>query len=171
MRKVLLFSISFLIMLLVTGCKKTDTKQDNTVFVSILPQKYFVEKIAGDRLKVEVLVTPGKSPETYEPTPQQVISLGNAKALFTIGVPFENAFLPKIQATIKSLKIVDTSFGIKKRILEKETKAPHIWLSPSLVKIQAENIYNALIEIDPDGKSNYTKGYQCILDELLNGYQ
>ena len=166
MRKVLFIVVSIFIVVFAMVGKTTDSKQDIKVFVSILPQKYFVEKIAGNRLIVEVLVSPGKSPATYEPTPQQVTDLGNAKALFTIGVPFENAFLPKIHGTLKSLKIVDTSGSIKKRMLEPETLDPHIWLSPSLVKIQAKNIYNALIEINPSGKSDYKKGYESLIKEL-----
>ena len=166
MRKVLFIVVSIFIVVFAMVGKTTDSKQDIKVFVSILPQKYFVEKIAGNRLIVEVLVSPGKSPATYEPTPQQVTDLGNAKALFTIGVPFENAFLPEIHGTLKSLKIVDTSGSIKKRMLEPETLDPHIWLSPSLVKIQAKNIYNALIEINPSGKSDYKKGYESLIKEL-----
>lgn len=195
MRTLTLITFSFLLALFSTGCKKTQVPNDLTVFVSILPQKYFVEKIAGNTIKVEVLVSPGKNPHTYEPTPQQVMSLGNAKALFTIGVPFENTFLPKIQNTLTSLRIVDTSIGITKRTLESHdhhegevegdhhesehhdeekedehhedgVNDPHIWLSPSLVKIQARTIYNTLIEINPDKTSLYTTGYETLINEL-----
>ncbi len=184
MRKLSVIIFSLLLVMFTIGCKKTETTQNISVFVSILPQKYFIEKIAGDRIKAKVLVSPGKNPATYEPTPQQVTDLGNAKALFTIGVPFENAFLPKIQGTLKSLRIFDTSNGITKRMLESHshegeeehhgTLDPHIWLSPSLVKIQAKNIYNALIEIDPSGKSDYKNGYESFiheLDELITDLQ
>ena len=195
MRTLILITFSFLLALFSTGCKRTQAPDDLTVFVSILPQKYFVEKIAGNTVKVEVLVSPGKNPHTYEPTPQQVMSLGNAKALFTIGVAFENTFLPKIQNTLTSLRIVDTSIGITKRTLESHdhhedevegehheddhhedekedehhedgVSDPHIWLSPSLVKIQARTIYNALIEINPAKTSLYTTGYESLINEL-----
>jgi len=174
--------------LLFFGCKEERSKDNIGVFVSILPQKYFVSKIAGDRVKVEVLVLPGKNPATYEPSPRQTISLAKAKVLFTVGVPFEKAFLPKIENTLKSLKIIDTSVGIKKRTLEADVhndeesleengeehnhiaqiRDPHIWMSPSLVKIQAKNIYDALIDIDPDGKSEYEKGYLALIKEIEN---
>ncbi|MDA3901509.1 MAG: zinc ABC transporter substrate-binding protein [Spirochaetes bacterium] len=183
MRNILITITCLILVLSVAGCKKPENNQKITVFVSILPQKYFVEKIAGDRVNVEVLVSPGKNPATYEPTPQQVIKLGDARILFTIGVPFEDAFLPKIESVLNSLKIVDTSHGIDKRNLDFHhddeedhhdenpeqyvgTPDPHIWLSPLLVKIQAETIYNALIEIDPDGQSVYASGYQSLQEEL-----
>ncbi len=138
------------------------------VFTSILPQKYFVEKIGGSRVQVEVLVGPGKSPATYEPSPHQIEDLGSSDILFTIGVPFEKAFLPAIESTLDSLQIVDTSAGIQKRNLNEAAKDPHIWLSVRLVKIQAENIYNALLLKDPAGEQEYTRGYTALLNELEN---
>jgi zinc transport system substrate-binding protein len=145
-----------------------DTESKVTVFTSILPQKYFVEKIGGERVQVEVLVSPGKSPATYEPTPQQVTSLSSAKVLFTIGVPFENSFLPTIEDSLPSLEIVDTSAGIKKRALDGNAaiQDPHVWLSPRLVKVQAGNIYSALKELDPAGADEYKKGYDTLVKEL-----
>ncbi len=91
------------------------------VFTSILPQEYFVERIGGDRVQVQALVAPGSSPATYEPTPRQMAALSEATILFRIGVPFENAFVPKIEGMAKGLLIVDTRKGITLR----EMKAHH----------------------------------------------
>ena len=66
------------------------------VFVSIAPQKYFVEKIAQTQVEVSVLVQPGASPATYEPKPKQMIALSKTKIYFAIGVPFERVWLKKI---------------------------------------------------------------------------
>ncbi len=76
------------------------------VYTSILPQKFFVEKIGGDRVTVDVLVIPGKSPAIYEPAPKQVLNLSNADVFFRIGVPFEIAFIPNLRSNIKNLKNV-----------------------------------------------------------------
>ncbi|MCK5200662.1 MAG: zinc ABC transporter substrate-binding protein, partial [Spirochaetales bacterium] len=62
-----------------------------TVFTSILPQKYFVERIGGDRVEINVLVGPGKNPAIYDPAPSQVVALSQADIFFTVGVPFEQA--------------------------------------------------------------------------------
>jgi len=85
------------------------------VFVSIVPQKYFVERVGGGLVDVQVLVQPGHSPATYEPTPRQMAQLSHAEVYFRIGVPFENAFLPKLSRTMKPLRIVDTRRGITLR--------------------------------------------------------
>ena len=69
----------------------------NEVTVSILPQKYFVEKIAGDKVKVNVMVKPGASPATYEPKISQMRMLSKSKVYFAIDVPFENVWLEKFK--------------------------------------------------------------------------
>ncbi|MBI9102770.1 MAG: zinc ABC transporter substrate-binding protein [Spirochaetales bacterium] len=163
------------------------------VFVSILPQKYFVEMIAGDRVDVQVMVPPGKSPATYEPSPRQMLSLGAADIFFTIGVLFEENFIPVIKANLPDLSVVDTDRGIEKHSLEahehegdedegdehegdehegdehEEPNAgddPHIWMDPILVIHQAAIIRDGLIEADPDGRDVYLAGFENFKAEL-----
>lgn len=160
-----------------------------TVFTSILPQEYFVERIGGDRVTVQALVTPGSSPATYEPTPRQMAVLSEAKVFFRIGVPFEHAFIPKIERTMNGLRIVDTRKGITLRVMKTqhlESHAavcagghahsthhndrgsdPHIWLSPRLVKLQIRLIADALIEADPAGKAIYKNNLAVFLEDLV----
>lgn len=88
--------------------------QIKDVTVSILPQKYFVEKIAGDKINVNVMVKPGFSPATYEPKTSQMKKLSNSIVYFGIDVPFEDTWLSKFQNANKSMLIVHTSDGIKK---------------------------------------------------------
>jgi zinc transport system substrate-binding protein len=161
----------------IAGCssssytKATDETLDITV--SILPQEYFVKKIGGDRVNVNVLVASGADPHTYEPKPQQLQTLSEAKAYITVGGDsFEKAWMKRLKSVNSDLLVVDSAKGIKK-ISEiphhhhhhhgEETLDPHIWLSPSLVKIQAQNIYDALVKLDSDRQSEYKKN----LDEFI----
>ncbi len=163
------------------------------VTVSILPQKYFVEKIAKDKIKVNVMVKPGASPATYEPKTSQMKLLSKSDAYFAIDVPFEKVWLDKFKAANKNMIVVDTDEGIEKQEIQahhheetnhnEEKKAdkeheeeghnhegldPHIWLDPVLVKIQAKNIYDTLVKIDSVNKEFYTKNYKDFLNELEN---
>jgi len=176
----------------------------NEVTVSILPQKYFVEKIAQDKIKVNVMVKPGASPATYEPKTSQMKMLSHSLIYFAIDVPFENVWLDKFKNANKKMLVVDTDKGIDKLEMEAhhhddehddheakhddhdehddhEAKHndhdeheghdhtgldPHIWLDPILVKIQAKNIYEALIKVDAKNKEFYTKNYKIFLSEL-----
>jgi len=154
---------------------KADTLNKTSVFVSILPQVFFVEKIGGDRVEVDVLVQPGQSPHTYAPSPRQMGKLAKAKVYFRIGVPFENAFIPKIESSLPHLLIVDTRQGISLEKIEEhgeeghdhgEELDPHIWLDPQLAKKQAEIIKNTLIQLDPEGRTLYENNFTIFSAEL-----
>jgi len=93
------------------------------VTVSILSQKYFVEKISGDKINVNVMVKPGFSPATYEPRTSQMKKLAQSSIYFSIGVPFEGSWLKKFQNANKNMLIIDTSAGIEK--LEMEEHSHH----------------------------------------------
>lgn len=152
------------------------------VYVSILPQKYFVERIAGEYARVQVLVKPGKSPSTYSPSPDQIKELTTSDIFFRIGVPFENGFLHKIKAISGAIQIVDTRKGIMLREMKShdhnETdhnqtdeqdptgKDPHIWMSPLLVKTQARTMAAALISFDPENSTAYEQNLEIFIREL-----
>ena len=82
--------------------------QKQSVFVSILPMKYFVERIGGRHFDVQVLVGTGQSPATDEPTPRQMAKLNDAIVYFRIGVPFENVWLDRIKNANPEMQVVDT---------------------------------------------------------------
>lgn len=85
-----------------------------SVFVSIVPQKYFVQQIGKDMVDVNIMVKPGASPATYEPKPRQMAELSKAKLYFSIGVPFENTWLKKISSANPNMQVVHTDHGIEK---------------------------------------------------------
>jgi len=156
------------------------------VFVSIAPQKYFVQKIGGDLVSVAVLVPAGADPHTYEPKPKQMAELSKCAVYFAVGIDFEKAWLPRIAGTNPKMRIVYTDDGIKKIIMtdhhrdkksrhgytgtghhhHEGTQDPHVWLSPALVKIQAEHILHALIDIDPNNQTRYKNNYSAFLEEI-----
>ncbi len=151
------------------------------VFVSIAPQKYFVQQIGKERLNVQVMVPPGASPTTYEPRPRQMVAISKTQIYFAIGVAFEKTWLKKIVAVNPKLRVVHTDQGIQKipmaahlhdveRHPEKDRQGapdPHIWLSPPLVMKQAGTILNALVEIDPAHRSVYEVNYRAFVSELV----
>ncbi|MGC8604506.1 MAG: metal ABC transporter substrate-binding protein, partial [Desulfomonilaceae bacterium] len=95
--------------------EEAKTKDKITVFVSIEPIAYFVKRVAGPLVNVDVLVGPGQEPHTFEPTPKLVTKLASAQALFKIGFPFEEELVKKAGSTFGNLKIVDLQQGIKLR--------------------------------------------------------
>ncbi len=169
------------------GAKESPEVGDSRleIVVSILPQTYLVKSIAGERVSVEVMVPPGKSPSTYEPTPKQVLRLGEADGFITIGVAFEQSFMPVIEKNLPDLYIIEGDKHIEKRSIEEhhhddedhdeegseesdhsEDLDPHIWLDPLLMKVQARTITDALILLDSQGSEVYEAGYENTIREL-----
>jgi zinc transport system substrate-binding protein len=150
------------------------------VFVSILPQAYFVERLGGERVDVSVMVGPGQSPATYEPRPKQMAELNKARLYFRIGVPFEDVWMERISQANPNMKVIDTRRGIELLSMKvyrrhddeahhhpgKGMKDPHIWLSLRLVKIQAQNMCDALIAEDPAHRSYYENNLKASQKDL-----
>jgi zinc transport system substrate-binding protein len=84
------------------------------VFVSIVPQKYFVQQIGKNLVDIRVMVQPGANPHTYEPKPRQMTDLSKTKIFFTIGVSFEYIWLGKNAAVNPNMRVVHTDHGIEK---------------------------------------------------------
>lgn len=173
-----------------------ESELKSKIFVSILPQRYLVQRIAGDYADVEVLIPPGMSPHTFEPTPQLMARLTRSSILFAIGVSFEKALITRLKSVAPNLKIVQTDENIKKRVIEAhdahetdETHAahethdddhhsceddcshegaldPHIWLDPILLKTVSQNIAQALFEILPQHSDEIAKNVSLLLEEL-----
>ncbi len=159
-----------------SGPGEATAKEDQPlVTVSLLPQRFFVEKIAGDLVRVIVMVPPGYSPATYAPTPRQLQELSRSRLYFRIGhIPFEKAWLGKIADSNPGLGIVDTSRGVELiagHDHENERNQhtgidPHIWLSPQAVKVQVEHIWRALAKEFPRYEEIYKKNFDQFISEI-----
>jgi len=154
-----------------------------TVVVSILPQKQFVEQVAGNRARVVVLVPPGASPHSYEPTPGQMSEIAKASVYIKVGsgIEFERAWMDKIAGINPGMAVFDSSKGIvflnatvdDDEDTPDETPAgrgagvdPHIWLSPKNAKIMVENTYQGLAAADPGNASIYRANADVYIQKL-----
>lgn len=157
------------------------------VFVSVLPLKYFVERIGGPHVVTEVMVGPGQSPATYEPTPRQMSRLGQADLYFRVGVPFERIWMQRLVDLNRRMRVVDLRDGIDLLRLEEhhhegeeahepesgeehhgDDLDPHIWTSPVLARIMAEHIRAALTASDPAHKADYAAGHAQLAADLTD---
>ncbi len=150
------------------------------VVVSILPLAEFVEKIGGDRVAVTVMVPPGASPHNYEPTPQQLRQVSEARMYVKLGAPieFEIMMLDKLIALNPNMTVVNAGAGIILRSNDNHDhdndhhhghgsghdhhtgSDPHTWLSVRNALIMIDNIYGGLSSIDPARGESYTANYQ-----------
>ncbi len=144
------------------------------VTVSILPEKYFVDRIGRDYVDVNVMVGPGDSPHTYEPKTEQMASLSKSSIFFTIGVEFEAAWMDRIKAANPNMQVVDLSANLEKipmtaSIKGEEQKGdpdPHVWTSPENVKIMSKTIYDMLVSIDPAHQTDYQSNLDAFIKDI-----
>lgn len=165
--------IYILTLFILSGCGNTTQKSEKPILtVTLEPLRYFTEAIAGNNYEVVSMVPKGSSPESYDPTPQQLVNLSKSQAYFRIGyIGFEQAWMKKLEANCPNMKVFDTSKGID-LIRDKGHwhgdhfheggVEPHVWNSTQNALIIADNIYQALCELD----STHQEDYQKRLDVL-----
>lgn len=155
---------------------------DLNVMVTNLPQKVFVEKIGGEHVHVHSMVPPGSNPHNYKPKTSQMMELSKADLYFTVGIEFEEAWLPKLSAQNKKMKIAKMHEGVNMIEFDEyheehhghkeehhhhhEGIDPHSWMSPVAVKIMAKNILHELKHLDSGNANYYEKNYQTFLKEI-----
>lgn len=134
--------------LLVTACGRDAPRDPRPlVAVSIAPQRFVVRAVAGDLVRVEVMIPPGASPHTYEPTLRQIRALEEAALYVKVGhpnFPFEATWLDRILADVPGLAVVDASAGLPRR-----DDDPHLWLVPRNVEHMAVQVEAALEKLLP----------------------
>jgi len=152
-----------------------------TVFVSVLPQKFFTEQVGGERVEVSALVEKNRDPHTFEPLPAQMAALSWADGYLSIGLPFEESLLPRVRQLNPSLRIFPADRGIE-RIREKDEEHhghnehghahdhggsdPHVWNGIREARTIAENTFAALAELDPEGTEHYRRNLAAFRQRL-----
>lgn len=165
--------IALLIAILCGGCTSRRPADGEPLYVSILPLRSLVQGIVGDDFDIEVLVPPGASPETFEPTPRQFVGLNKARMVFNVGlIDFETMLLAKVE---DQAKVVNLSRGIEliagtcSHGSHGHTHThgidPHVWTSPRALQKMAENAYEAIRKAYPDSVK-YETNYRLLQQEL-----
>jgi len=159
----------FIFLVSLFACQSKQKEAANMISVSILPQKYMVDQIAGNLVQVNVLVPPGSSPHNYEILPSQMKDLSKSKAWLQIGLlTFEDAWKEKLASINKDLLIVNCSEGISTLAGDDHHKEghehagaldPHVWLAPAEIKTLAQNTLKTLSKSFPDHTAEFEKKY------------
>lgn len=144
-------------------------QEQGAVAVSIEPLRYFTEQIAGGRLEVFSIVPKGFSPEAFEPGPDQLIKVSDARAYIKVGgLGFETTWLEKIQQNDPGLPIFAVSDSL-------ETEAsgirfskfdPHTWTSPATAEVICRSICRALSSIDSAGTPVYKQNLEKLIQHI-----
>lgn len=155
-----LFPLLFLPLLF--ACSPNNSVNKRTLAVTAEPYRYVVEAVAGDGWVVESLVPKGDNPETFDPTPRDIVSLANSRAYFMVGgLGFENAWADRIAEMHPHLRMFDTSEGIAK-----VDEDPHLWTSPDNIAVIAKNVCDALCSVDSINTDGYRTRLQALTEKI-----
>jgi len=146
--------------------------------LSILPQAYFAQRIAGDLLDTVVLVGEGQSPHSYEPTPSQMALLAKAEAWILSGTDFELVLEDKISSLYPNLLVIDGTEGVTFRSMEAHDhdeqaigedsleRDRHTWLGWESAKILASHVLKTSIILLPEQRSLLEANHQLLIDDI-----
>jgi ABC-type Zn uptake system ZnuABC Zn-binding protein ZnuA len=141
------------------------------------------EAVGGDFIDAVSLVPANFDAEEYQPKPQDVLRLRNARLVVRVGLDYDLWFDRLLEAsTTRAIKrggsgYVDASYGIAPLEVRGVTVGPgdghahgsgnpHYWLDPKNAEFITANILEGLIRIDPANASTYETNRQAFLARL-----
>lgn len=175
------------------SANETNTEDTLKIYTTIYPLEDFAKKIGGDLVEVENILPPGVDAHTYEPTTKAMVEIAEADGFIYTGVGFES-FTEKVQKSLKSEDVAfinagegieyiegheeeathDESAHAEDEAAHDETEHahdhgdqdPHVWIDPIHSITLAENIKDALIELNPEGKQTFEDNFQALKTQL-----
>ncbi len=175
-KKLHIYLLLVTISLLHTSCQQKSEKS-RIVSVSILPQKYLIEQIAGDYLQVNVMIPPGMNPASCDLNTAQLKKLYDSDLCFTIGyLPFEQTHLYPVLANRQEIQVINHSeeFSLipgscghtHDESHPHSGVDPHIWLSPVYAREMANTAYQVLSEKYPEQQAIFQQNYSLLLEKI-----
>ncbi|WP_321334216.1 metal ABC transporter solute-binding protein, Zn/Mn family [uncultured Bacteroides sp.] len=169
----ILYSFTLILLTSCSGSSKKQKDEKRLVTVTLEPQRFFAEAIAGDKWNINSMVPKGSSPETYDPTPQQLAKLSKSDAYLRIGyIGFELSWMERLTDNAPHMHVFNTSKGIDliygSNNGEEDSHhhsggiEPHIWNSTINARIIAKNMLNSFCTLDKGNRSYYLKRYDSL---------
>ena len=150
--------------------------QKIVALASFYPLYEFTKEVGKDKVDVSLIIPAGVEPHDWEPSIQDLQRMQQADIIIINGIGFEN-WLERIEKLNLELAIIDSSNGIniiKEIDIDEHEDSnhdsslgnSHIWLNPSLAKIQVKNIADGLIKLDPDNSLYYRDNSENYIKKL-----
>ncbi|MGE5350011.1 MAG: metal ABC transporter solute-binding protein, Zn/Mn family [Actinomycetota bacterium] len=152
------------------GPRNSSKGEEMTVTVTIPPYAWFVQQIAGEDFRVNVLLPPGADHHIWEPLPAQISALSGSEGFIINGqLSFEHAWMDRFLQVNPEMKVLDLSRNIQ--LIGSEGHShdhddhghshshvgpdPHYWMSPVAAMVMAKDIQDFLAGLNPAGAEKY----------------
>ena len=153
------------------------------VVATFYPLAFFAQQIGGEQVTVKQLIPDNTEVHNWQPSFGDILALDEADVIIYNGASLDHWFEDDILPTIDSSNkiIIETTEGVNLLETEQENDDhehegpydPHTWISPFIAKQQAQNIYESLVQKDPNNLDYYTERWQNLkaqFEELDNNY-
>lgn len=162
-----------------TGCQFSDDPDTIKICTTLFPQYDFAKQVGGDLVEVSLLIKPGVEAHSYEPEPQDLISLNESDIFIYTNDLMEPWVANRLLGTIENEKLIIVNAS--KNITLKETKHhhhhgeqdeehhldPHVWTSIHNAIIMIDTIKETLSEHLPEHKETFENNANTYKEELL----
>lgn len=147
--------------------------QKPVIMVTILPQKYFVEKLVADKADVAVLVSPGADPHSYEPAPSVLKAAGEAGFYFAIGLNIEEVWVPRLTDLNPKMLLFHPASLLAEHAGHAhahehghEHDGSHLWLSPAAMMKIIPELARDLAVLMPEHRALVEGRAEVLMREL-----
>jgi zinc transport system substrate-binding protein len=192
-QKLFLASITLIIIIVVSIVAFSSIRQNPeklSVVTTFYPLTFLSQEIGGDYIQVTQLVPSNTEIHSWEPSTSHIVAADDADIIIYNGAGLdhwmEDDMLPALSNT-KTRTVVETTLNLDLLLgsedeHEHESESeehehglydPHTWVSPYMAKLQAEKIFNALVQKDPQHENYYTERWLDLkgkLEQLDNEY-
>ncbi|MCK9167299.1 MAG: zinc ABC transporter substrate-binding protein [Bacteroidales bacterium] len=174
MKSLLTRSLLVSVIFFFTGCAGSGRQQSgkHILTTTVLPVAEFISELTGDDFIINTMVPEGMPPSVYEPTAEQLKSLGKTKLYFSLeALGFELTILRNISSDYPEMKIINITQGITPisgghKHGNKQGIDPHMWMSPKQSVILIKNIYAALLKYYPENKEEFSANFMQIMKKM-----
>jgi ABC-type Zn uptake system ZnuABC Zn-binding protein ZnuA len=151
------------------SCARSGT-DERFVAASVFPIYDMVRRVGGDRLRVELVLPPGRTTHYYDPSPKDVSRLAGARVVFGVGLGLDSWLVPIVRsagsgrARLFDLGPLVDPLLVRGGVSRAEgaphdhegAMDPHFWLDPVRMQRVADVVIEACGGLDPEGAPGYT---------------
>jgi ABC-type Zn uptake system ZnuABC Zn-binding protein ZnuA len=165
-------SILVLAAFFLTACGSATQSSDSAlkVLTSTTFLADFAKNVAGDRVTVESLLSPGADPHEYQSVPSDVQKIAKSTVVIINGLDYDLFMQPLLENAGGTRPVITASDGLERRQMTEETGEtvtdPHMWMDPTRVIKYVENIRDALVKADPAGADVYKANAEKYISQL-----
>ena len=149
------------------------------VLASFYPLAYFASEIGGEYASVASLIPYNTEVHSWQPSTSSILAASDADILIYNGAGLDHWFEEDLLAAINTngKVVVETTANLSliagSEAEEHGEYDPHTWISPALAKLQAQKIYDALVQVDPLHSGYYAQRWASLsakFDSLDQAY-